>query len=186
MQEMMTSIVTARIVKQYKNVSRLSTTTNVPLPVTRKKGLFLDLGLSLDFWKFLYEVGMFEDVKEFEQYTDLEKQEARMRYLNAITASIRGSGAVFLKRETKDIFINNFNPNLMLLHAANHDLQVVVDQYAVAQYIAGYLTKNEEGMSQLLKYINDNAENLSKMDLLNQLASILDKHREVSRKQHTE
>ena len=135
---------------------------------------------SLDFWKFLYEVGMFEDGKEFVQYTDAERQEARRRYLNAISVGIRGTGAVFLRRGTKDIFLNNFNPNLMLLHAANHDLQVVVDQFAVAQYIVGYLTKNEAGMSQLLKNINDNAENLSKMDLLNQLASVLDKHREVS------
>ena len=135
---------------------------------------------SLGFWQFLYEVGMFKDDKEFKQYSDTERQEARKRYLNAISFSIRGSGAVFLRRGTKDIFLNNFNPNLMLLHGANHDLQVVVDQYAVAQYIVGYLTKNEAGMSQLLKNINDNAENLSKMDLINQLSSVLDKHREVS------
>ena len=35
-------------------------------------------------------------------------------------------------------------------------------------------------MSQLLKNINDDAANLSKMELVNQLASVLDKHREVS------
>ena len=68
----------------------------------------------------------------------------------------------------------------MLIHEANHDIQMVVDQYACAQYICGYLTKNEEGMSKLLKKINDEAKNLSKMELLNKLASVLDKHREVS------
>ena len=135
---------------------------------------------SLDFWSFLYEVGMFLDDKKFEEYIEAERKEAKTRYFSAISVGIRGTGAVFLRRGTKDIFLNNFNPNLMLLHAANHDLQVVVDQYAVAQYIVGYLTKNEAGMSQLLKNINDNAENLSKMDLINQLASVLDKHREVS------
>ena len=135
---------------------------------------------SLDFWQFLFEVGMFEVEKTFENYTESDKQKAKTRYLNALAASIRGSGSVFLRRGTKDLFCNNFNPNLMLLHGANHDLQVVVDQYAVAQYIVGYVTKNEAGMSQLLKNINDNAENLSKMELLNSLASVLDKHREVS------
>ena len=135
---------------------------------------------SLNFWQFLYEVGMFEDEKSFEQYTEAEMQRAKTRYLNALATSIRGSGSIFLRRGTKDIFFNNFNPNIMLLHGANHDLQVVVDQYAVAQYIVGYVTKNEAGMSQLLKNINDNAENLSKMELLNSLASVLDKHREVS------
>ena len=54
----------------------------------------------------------------------------------------------------------------MLIHEANHDIQMVVDQYACAQYICGYLTKNEEGMSKLLKKINDEAENLSQMDFI--------------------
>ena len=97
---------------------------------------------SLDYWKFLYEVGMFGEEKSFEQLTESEKEKAKTRYINALTASIRGSGAVFLRRNLQDIFTNNYNPNLMLIHGANHDLQVVVDQYAVAQYIAGYLTKN--------------------------------------------
>ena len=134
----------------------------------------------LKYWEFLYEVGMFEDEKSLEQFTELERQKAKTRYLNALTASIRGSGAVFLRRGLHDVFTNNFNPNLMLIHGANHDLQVVVDQYAVAQYIVGYLTKNEAGMSQLLRNINDNAENLGKMGVINSLASVLDKHREVS------
>ena len=87
---------------------------------------------------------------------------------------------MFLKRNPKDVFTNNFNPNLMLIHGANHDVQMVVDQYACAQYICGYLTKNEAGMSNLLKNINDNTENLGQMSLLNKLATVLDKHREVS------
>ena len=44
----------------------------------------------------------------------------------------------------------------------------------------GYLTKNECGMSKLLKAVNDQAKDISNMDLLHQLSSILDKHREVS------
>ena len=104
---------------------------------------------SLDFWQFLFEVGMFANDKNFHEFTELEKKNAKKRYLNALKTNIKGAGAVFLKRNVSDIFINNFNPNLMLLHGANHDLQIVVDQYAVAQYVVGYLTKNEAGMSKL-------------------------------------
>ena len=43
----------------------------------------------------------------------------------------------------------------------------------------GYLTKSESGMSQLLKAVNEQAGNLSNIEILNQLASVLDKHREV-------
>ena len=53
-------------------------------------------------------------------------------------------------------------------------------QYACAQYVVGYLTKNESGMSKLLKAVNEQAKDLKNMDLLNQLSSVLDKHREVS------
>ena len=53
-------------------------------------------------------------------------------------------------------------------------------QYACAQYVIGYLTKSESGMSQLLNAVNEQAGDLSNMEILNQLASVLDKHREVS------
>ena len=49
----------------------------------------------------------------------------------------------------------------------------------MAQYVIGYLTKSESGMSQLLKAVNEQAGNLSNIELLNRLASVLDKHREV-------
>ena len=44
----------------------------------------------------------------------------------------------------------------------------------------GYLTKSESGMSQFLKAVNEQAGNLSNIEILSQLASVLDKHREVS------
>ena len=68
----------------------------------------------------------------------------------------------------------------MKLHKANHDIQICIDQYSVAQYICGYLTKNESGMSKLLKAVNEETSNLRQMEKLNALASVLDKHREVS------
>ena len=46
--------------------------------------------------------------------------------------------------------------------------------------MVGYLTKNESGMSNLLKAVNDQAGNISNIELLNQLASVLDRNREVS------
>ena len=61
------------------------------------------------------------------------------------------SGLLILKRETKDIFTNNFNRQLILIHGANMDIQYCSDPYAVAEYIFGYLLKNEAGDSLLLK-----------------------------------
>ena len=77
----------------------------------------------------------------------------------------------------------------MGIHQANHDIQIVVDQvdkkiinyfifqYACAQYVVGYLTKNESGMSKMLKAVNDQAKDLSNLELINELSTVLDKHK---------
>ena len=81
---------------------------------------------SQTFMEFLYEVGMFNTDKLI--YTSMEKTAAYQRYINALSSSIKGTGSVFLKRDTKDLFTNNFNRKLMKVHKANHDIQMVVDQ----------------------------------------------------------
>jgi hypothetical protein len=83
---------------------------------------------SLSFIEFLHEVGMFVTEKKLGNYSSNEKNAAYQRYLKALSASVRGTGAVFLKRETKDVFTNNFNRKIMGVHKANHDIQMVVDQ----------------------------------------------------------
>ena len=80
------------------------------------------------FLKFLYEVGMFECDKSLENYSDSEKHNALKRYLNALSASVRGTGTVLIKRKMKDLFTNNFNRRLLGVHKANHDIQIVIDQ----------------------------------------------------------
>ena len=64
---------------------------------------------------------------------------------------------IILKRRPADILTNNFNKKLLKLHQANIDIQYCVDEYAVAEYICNYVTKNESGLSSLLKNINDEA-----------------------------
>ena len=105
---------------------------------------------------------------------------AKERYLNALSASIQGTASVFLKRKVKDIFVNAYNKKIMAIFQANHDLQICIDQYSCAQYICGYLTKNEAGLSKLLKAVNEETTNLNQIGRLNALAAVLDKHREVS------
>lgn len=134
----------------------------------------------MNFWEFLYEVGMFKENKSLAMFTGQEKENAKLRYMNAISAGIQGSASVILKREVNDIFVNGFNRQIMKLHQANHDLQICIDQYSVGQYICGYLTKNESGISKLLKAVNEETNGSRQMDKLNSLAAVLDKHREVS------
>ena len=107
---------------------------------------------------------------------------AKHRYLDALLVGIKGNGAVIMKREVKDIFTNGFNTKIMSLHQANHHFQVVINQYACAQYVCGYLTKNESGISKLLQAVNKVCDNMRQIDKLNKLAAILDKHRFLLRR----
>ena len=134
----------------------------------------------MNFWDYLYHAGMFDENKSLIDCSDEDRKKAKERYTNAISASVQGTAIVVLKRRVKDIFVNGYNPKIMRLHQANHDLQLCIDQYSCAQYICGYLTKNESGMSKLLKAVNEETNNLKQVDKLNALASVLDKHREVS------
>ena len=45
----------------------------------------------MTFWQYLYEVGMFETEKEFQKYTIKEKLDAKYRYLDAISVTVKGS-----------------------------------------------------------------------------------------------
>ena len=133
---------------------------------------------SWSFKRFLVELGMFEDNVDIDDMTAYHR--ANKRYEKALSAGVKGTGAIFCKRDPCDIFTNNFNPNIMEIHEANHDLQCIVDPYACAEYVTDYLTKGEAGISKVLQSINDDGKDLSKMEMLNKLASTLDKHREVS------
>ena len=135
---------------------------------------------TMNFYEFLHSVGMFIEDKPIEEYSETEKQKAKCRYLDALSAAVQGSAMLVLKREVKNLFINGYNKKIMELFKANHDLQICIDQYSVAQYICGYLTKNESGMSKLLKAVNDETTGLKQIDKLNAIAAVLDKHREVS------
>ena len=132
---------------------------------------------SLDFTEFLVEIGFLNSEAKDDAASIKAAEE---RYEQAIRASIKGIGAIFPRRNTKDIYINNFNKQIMRVIKANHDIQPCGDPYAVAQYVSGYITKNESGLSVLLKKIDQECTNLSEIEKINKLASILDKHREVS------
>ena len=81
----------------------------------------------LTFWEFLYEARMYNGNKALKDYSDVEREEAKTEYLNAISTSVQGTGVVILERKVKDIFVNGYNPNIMRL-------QICIDQYSCAQY----------------------------------------------------
>ena len=56
-------------------------------------------------------------------------------YELALRRSVRGKGFMFMKRECSQVFINNYNKNLMNQHSANQDFVLCIDENQVAAYI---------------------------------------------------
>ena len=133
---------------------------------------------NMNFYEYLYEIGMFEDTDDIND--EKVQQKARRRYLTALRCEVRSTGMLLLKRETSDVFTNNFNKKLIQVHQANQDVQYVIDEYSVAEYISDYCTKQESGQSALLKRINDEAEKngVANEEVIKKLAKALDKGRE--------
>ena len=63
----------------------------------------------MNFLEFLFEVGMFEAEQDSANFDENDINNAKERYYNAISVSVKGTGSVFLKREVKDIFTNGYN-----------------------------------------------------------------------------
>ena len=121
--------------------------------------------LRLTFDEFLKNLGISEDDYEL-----------------ALRRSVRGRGFMFMKRECSQVFINNFNKNLMNQHSANQDFVLCIDENQVAAYIVNYLTKNEAGQSKMLREVDEQCakEGISYSEKLKKFAQALDQTREVS------
>ena len=112
--------------------------------------------VNLSFYEFLQEVGMFKPNEDIQN--EEARHNARQRYLTALRCEVKSSGLTFLRRDTRDIFTNNFNKKLIKIHQANQDIQYIHDNgYAVAEYVSDYCTKLESGQTALLKKINEEA-----------------------------
>ena len=103
-------------------------------------------------------------------------------YLLALRRSVRGRGYMFLKRKCSQVFINNFNKNIMNQHPANQDFALCIDENQVAAYIINYLTKNEAGQSKMLREVDEQCakEGISYSEKLKKFAQALDQSREVT------
>ena len=71
-------------------------------------------------------------------------------YVEALKISERGK-VLILKREVKERFVNNYNPEMLRAWNANMDLQLVFDPYAVVSYIANYMNKDETQTTPFLR-----------------------------------
>ena len=71
-------------------------------------------------------------------------------YEEALSISKAGYKIIH-KRDINEIFVNNYNPEMILAWNANMDLQVVIEPYAVVSYVASYMNKDETQTTPFLR-----------------------------------
>ncbi|XP_078688663.1 uncharacterized protein LOC144920377 isoform X2 [Branchiostoma floridae x Branchiostoma belcheri] len=89
---------------------------------------------------------------------------------------------VMLRREPKDMWVNNYNPHLLRAWNANIDIQYVLDAYSCVRYIVSYISKAEREMGKLLKQAQKEAREGNE-DVVTEMKKVGTKylhHREVS------
>ncbi|XP_073696195.1 uncharacterized protein [Garra rufa] len=90
---------------------------------------------------------------------------------------------VVLKRKPTDIWVNQYNKDLLRCWNANMDIQFVVDAYSCIVYIISYISKAEREMGLLLANAQKEAHKENNMDAkqaLRKLGSVFLHNREVS------
>ncbi|XP_052441444.1 uncharacterized protein LOC127981121 [Carassius gibelio] len=90
--------------------------------------------------------------------------------------------SIVLKRNPKDVWVNQYNRDLMRAWQGNMDIQYVTDAFSVVVYILSYITKAEQEMGLLLQRAQNEAMNgnLEAKASLKQLGSMYLHNREIS------
>ncbi|XP_073714001.1 uncharacterized protein [Misgurnus anguillicaudatus] len=90
--------------------------------------------------------------------------------------------SIVLKRNPKDIWVNQYNRDLLRAWQGNMDIQYVTDAFSVVVYILSYITKAEQEMGLLLQRTQNEAMNgnLEAKASLKQLGSVYLHNREIS------
>ena len=91
------------------------------------------------------------------------EDERLANYLEALALSYGAKGyEVIVKRDTDELFINNYNEEYLLAWDSNMDIQVCLDYFAIITYILDYKMKDETGtLEEVTKALKeDNSEGL--------------------------
>ena len=90
-------------------------------------------------------------------------------YIRAIQCSVTRGHCILLQRDIDEGYINAFNPEWLEAWGGNVDLQPCLDYFAVITYITDYLTKDDTGVTAVLREVmkkNEKEECKEQMKML--------------------
>lgn len=100
-------------------------------------------------------------------------------YLDALRVNKTGTSLV-LKRQHQDVYINNYNPDILRIWRANHDIQFIINPWSCIVYVTSYMLKSERAMGELLKQTSLEHKNEAIKQQMRKLGAKYLNNREVS------
>jgi len=89
------------------------------------------------------------------------------------TSSATGTIEIFLKRNDKEVFINQYNETIIRAWQANMDIQFVTNAQAVIRYILDYMCKPEHELGDTMKAaMKDLPQNCAPRERLKKLGNV--------------
>ena len=102
----------------------------------------------------------------------------------AALSLLSSKASVIMARDTKDVWVNNYNAALLRAWGANIDLQFVLDPYSCIMYILSYISKSEHELGEILRNaqleLREIDGNLDLKKEMRKLGSVYFQNREVS------
>jgi len=103
----------------------------------------------------------------------LESGFASFRQMQEAMRKIAKKPSIVMKRNTQDVWVNNYNPDLLLAWNANMDIQYILDPYSCIMYILSYISKSEHELGDILKQARQELKEEGNMDLKKQILRLL-------------
>jgi hypothetical protein len=100
-------------------------------------------------------------------------------YIEEIKHSIKKGHTILLERDIDEGYINAFNPEWLEAWGGNIDLQPCFDYFAVITYITDYLTKDDSGVTAILREVMKRTEQDETKERMQMLINTFLTHRQM-------
>ena len=100
-------------------------------------------------------------------------------YIDELRHSVKHGYAILLERDIDEAYINAFNPEWLEAWGGNIDLQACFDYFAVITYVTDYLTKDDSGVTAILREVMKKTEQDETKQRMRMLINTFLTHRQM-------
>ena len=106
------------------------------------------------------------------------------KYIDAISVSFQGYKVV-LERDIDEIYVNNYNEEMIRAWNGNMDIQPVIQFFQIITYITDYITKQDTGIMEILKEVIKDSDTTTIKDKMKVVANCFLSHRQMGNAEAT-